>query len=183
MASSTTNACGEVIMWKKPWSASLVLLCGTFIYHQCTVRNLSIVTLICNVLLVFFLLVGSLGIYFRRRNERLPVDLSKFEVSSETANHVVAFFANTVGATEGVLRVAASGSDYKLFIKVVVVLYASAAIGRAASGGTVAYMALWMLFTLPICLSKLAPEGTGSKLQIRQGSGPERASKVTNLNR
>ncbi len=48
----------------------------------------------------------------------LPVDLSGWQVSVKSANYVAAMLANTLGATEGVLRIAAVGSDFKLFLKV-----------------------------------------------------------------
>jgi hypothetical protein len=48
----------------------------------------------------------------------LPVDPSGWQVSVESANYVAAMLANTLGATEGVLRIAAVGSDFKLFLKV-----------------------------------------------------------------
>jgi hypothetical protein len=39
----------------------------------------------------------------------LPVDPSGWQVSVKSANYVVAMLANTLGATEGVLRIAAVG--------------------------------------------------------------------------
>jgi hypothetical protein len=48
----------------------------------------------------------------------LPVDLSGWQVSVKSANYVAAMLANTLGATEGVLRIAPVGSDFKLFLKV-----------------------------------------------------------------
>ncbi len=47
-----------------------------------------------------------------------PVDLSGWQVSVKSANYVAAMLANTLGATEGVLTIAAVGSDFKLFLKV-----------------------------------------------------------------
>ncbi|KAL5649055.1 hypothetical protein ACJX0J_039864, partial [Zea mays] len=55
------------------------------------------------------------------------------------ANSIVASLANTVGAAESVLRVAATGHDKKLFFKVVSTLYFLAALGRVVSGAAVAY--------------------------------------------
>lgn len=48
----------------------------------------------------------------------IPVDPLEWQVTPEVANDVAACVANTVGAAEGVLRVAASGRDSKLFTKV-----------------------------------------------------------------
>ena len=60
-------------------------------------------------------------------------------MTEETANTIVAGFANTVGAAESVLRVAATGHDKRLFFKVVISLIFFSAIGRIAPGHTVAY--------------------------------------------
>lgn len=49
---------------------------------------------------------------------RVPVDPLEWQISQETANSIVAWFANTVGAAESVLRVAATGHDKRLFFKV-----------------------------------------------------------------
>jgi hypothetical protein len=48
----------------------------------------------------------------------VPVDPLEWQISQETANKIAACMANTIGATESVLRVAASGHDKKLFLKV-----------------------------------------------------------------
>ncbi|GLJ10593.1 hypothetical protein SUGI_0131290 [Cryptomeria japonica] len=100
-----------------------------------------------------------LGMLFRQMNICVPVDPLEWQISQETANKVAACMANTVGATESVLRVAASGHDKKLFLKVAVVLYLLSVLGRAASGATVAYAALWII-SLIFCSSKLSPDAT-----------------------
>jgi len=49
---------------------------------------------------------------------RVPVDPLEWQISQDTANSIVAWLANTVGAAESVLRVAATGHDKRLFFKV-----------------------------------------------------------------
>lgn len=49
---------------------------------------------------------------------RVPVDPLEWQISQDTANGVFACLANTVGAAESVLRVAAAGHDKKLFVRV-----------------------------------------------------------------
>lgn len=49
---------------------------------------------------------------------RVPVDPLEWQISQEMANSIVASLANTIGAAESVLRVAATGHDKKLFFKV-----------------------------------------------------------------
>jgi hypothetical protein len=51
-------------------------------------------------------------------NFRVPVDPLEWQISQDTANTIVASLANTIGAAESVLRVAATGHDKRLFIKV-----------------------------------------------------------------
>ncbi|KAF9676435.1 hypothetical protein SADUNF_Sadunf08G0001800 [Salix dunnii] len=60
-------------------------------------------------------------------------------ISQDTANSIVAWFANTIGAAESVLRVAATGHDKRLFFKVIVCLYILSSLGRLVSGVTIAY--------------------------------------------
>ncbi|KAF9612441.1 hypothetical protein IFM89_000189 [Coptis chinensis] len=84
-------------------------------------------------------------------NGRVPVDPLEWQISQDAANAIIAWFANTVGAAESVLRVAATGHDKRLFLKletdnglscfykVVAILYLLSALGRVASGATVAY--------------------------------------------
>jgi len=45
---------------------------------------------------------------------RVPVDPLEWQISQDSANRVFARLANTVGAAESVLRVAASGHDKRL---------------------------------------------------------------------
>ncbi|CAD6247058.1 unnamed protein product [Miscanthus lutarioriparius] len=70
---------------------------------------------------------------------RVPMDPLEWQTSQEMANSIVASLANTIGAAESVLRVAATGHDKKLFFKVVFTLYFLAALGRVVSGAAVAY--------------------------------------------
>lgn len=51
---------------------------------------------------------------------RVPVDPLEWQISQDAANSIVAGIANTVGAAESVLRVAATGHDKRLFFKVMV---------------------------------------------------------------
>ena len=46
------------------------------------------------------------------------MDPLEWQISQDTANSIVACLANTVGAAESVLRVAATGHDKRLFLKV-----------------------------------------------------------------
>uniref|UniRef100_A0A453N5P3 Reticulon domain-containing protein n=4 Tax=Aegilops tauschii subsp. strangulata TaxID=200361 RepID=A0A453N5P3_AEGTS len=75
-------------------------------------------------------------------NIKVPVDPLEWQISQEMANSIVASLANTIGAAESVLRVAATGHDKKLLFKVVLTLYFLAALGRVVSGAAIAYAAL-----------------------------------------
>ena len=48
----------------------------------------------------------------------MPVDPLEWQLSQDTANKIFATLANTVGAAESVLRVAATGHDKRLFCRV-----------------------------------------------------------------
>lgn len=139
--------------------AVLILACGSLVYYHCGFRNLNMVSLISDVLFVITWSLAVLGLIFRSFNLTiLPMDPAEWQISPETANCIAATVANVLGALESVLRVAASGSDKKLFLKVVLVLYLLSAIGRSLSGATVAYVTLWVIFTVPLCILKLAPK-------------------------
>ncbi|KAK9097716.1 hypothetical protein Syun_024761 [Stephania yunnanensis] len=120
----------------------IVGTCGTLIYYHCTYRKSTLLSLASDVFIVLLCSLAILGMLFRQMNISVPVDPLEWQISHDTANAVVAWFANTVGAAESVLRVAATGHDKRLFVKVVVILYLLSALGRIASGATIAYAAL-----------------------------------------
>lgn len=51
------------------------------------------------------------------------MDPLEWQISQETANNIVACMANTIGAAESVLRVAATGHDKRLFVKVILTAF------------------------------------------------------------
>ncbi|XP_050382359.1 reticulon-like protein B23 [Argentina anserina] len=120
----------------------IVLICGTLVYYHCAHRNSSLVSLVSDVLIVLLCSLAILGLLFRQMNISVPVDPLEWQISQDTANSIVAGIANTVGAAESVLRVAATGHDKRLFFKVLVSLYVLSALGRLISGLTVAYAGL-----------------------------------------
>ncbi|KAJ9537363.1 hypothetical protein OSB04_030096 [Centaurea solstitialis] len=138
---------GSVVMGKgKPL---IVAMCATLVYYHCAFRNSSIVSLLSDVFIVLLCSLAILGLLFRQMNIQVPVDPLEWQISQDTANSLFACLANTVGAAESVLRVAATGHDKRLFLKVVFILYMLSALGRLVSGVTVAYAGL-SLFCLYI---------------------------------
>ncbi|CAL5011071.1 unnamed protein product [Urochloa decumbens] len=119
------------------WAVGAV--CGGLVYYHCAVRRASAVSLAADVLLVLLCSLSILGLLFRHLHISVPVDPLEWQISQEMANSIVASLANTIGAAESVLRVAATGHDKKLFLKVVFTLYFLAALGRVVSGAAVAY--------------------------------------------
>jgi hypothetical protein len=129
------------------------------------VRNHNIVALISDLHFVISWALALLGLIFRFLNLTiLPVDLSGWQVSVKSANYVAAMLPNTLGATEGVLRIAAVGSDFKLFLKVVLALYLLSAIGRSASGATVIYTGM---FFLPYAFTEILSHPTPKSVHMR----------------
>ncbi|CAL2244676.1 unnamed protein product [Prunus armeniaca] len=129
----------------------IVLICGSLVYYHCEHRNSSLVSLVSDVLIVLLCSLAILGLLFRQMNISVPVDPLEWQISQDTANSIVAWLANTIGAAESVLRVAATGHDKRLFFKVVFCLYMLSALGRLVSGLTVAYAGLCLF-----CLYMLA---------------------------
>ncbi|XP_062155889.1 reticulon-like protein B22 [Alnus glutinosa] len=120
----------------------IVLISGTLVYYHCAYRKASLLSLLSDVLIVLICSLAILGLLFRQLNISVPVDPLEWQISQDTANSIVAWLANTIGAAESVLRVAATGHDKRLFFKVVVCLYILSALGRLVSGVTVAYAGL-----------------------------------------
>ncbi|KAL2620274.1 hypothetical protein R1flu_000479 [Riccia fluitans] len=158
----TTILC-EVVMWKRPAHTLLLFGCGTLIWYFCGPLRRNVVSLVADILFTFVCSLGLLGYLCRQLHISIPIDPLEWQVTPDSANDIAACVANTVGAAEGVLRVAASGRDSKLFMKVVLVLYMISAVGRSASGATVAYAALCFAMTVPYFVSKIAPEITSHK--------------------
>lgn len=71
------------------------------------------------IIMVYYLAVPHFS--FNGFSCRVPVDPLEWQISQDMANSIVASLANTIGAAESVLRVAATGHDKKLFFKVCLV--------------------------------------------------------------
>ncbi|KAF3574922.1 hypothetical protein F2Q69_00063237 [Brassica cretica] len=126
-----------------------LLISGTLVYHHCANRNATLLSLFSDVLIVLLSSLAILGLLFRQLNVSVPVDPLEWQISQDTASNIVARLANTVGAAESVLRVAATGHDKRLFLKassVVISLYFLAALGRIISGMTIAYAGKHIFF-------------------------------------
>ncbi|XWS20605.1 hypothetical protein CRYUN_Cryun31cG0116800 [Craigia yunnanensis] len=95
-----------------------LLICGTLVYYHCAYRNSTILSLFSDVLIVLLCSLAILGLLFRQINISVPVDPLEWQISQDAANSIVAWVANTVGAAESVLRVAATGHDKRLFFGV-----------------------------------------------------------------
>ncbi|GAV71183.1 Reticulon domain-containing protein, partial [Cephalotus follicularis] len=120
-----------------------LLICGTLVYYHCAFRNSSLVSLLSDVLIVLLCSLAILGLLFRQINITVPVDPLEWQISQDTANSIVACLANTIGAAESVLRVAATGHDKRLFFKVVASLYVLSVLGRLVLGVTIAYAGMY----------------------------------------
>ncbi|KAJ8447589.1 hypothetical protein Cgig2_031202 [Carnegiea gigantea] len=140
--------------------AMVILISGSLVYYHCAFRHATFLSLLSDVFLVILCSLAILGLLFRKFNIScvpsfihpllfrvlflypeilVPVDPLEWQISQDSANRVFARLANTVGAAESVLRVAASGHDKTLSFGVVVCLYLLSVIGRMLSGITVAY--------------------------------------------
>ncbi|KAI0492174.1 hypothetical protein KFK09_026440 [Dendrobium nobile] len=97
---------------------AVVLLCGSLVYYHCAYRDSSLLSLFSDVLIVLLCSLAILGMLFRQMNISVPVDPLEWQLSQDTSNSLAACLANTIGAAESVLRVAATGHDKRLFLKV-----------------------------------------------------------------
>lgn len=96
----------------------VLIICGGLVYYHCAFRNSSLVSLVSDVFTVLLCSLAILGLLFRQMNIQVPVNPLEWQISQETANAMFACLANTIGAAESVLRVAATGHDKRFFIKV-----------------------------------------------------------------
>ncbi|XP_028547557.1 reticulon-like protein B22 isoform X2 [Dendrobium catenatum] len=96
---------------------AVVLLCGSLVYYHCAYRDSSLLSLFSDVLIVLLCSLAILGMLFRQMNISVPVDPLEWQLSQDTSNSLAACLANTIGAAESVLRVAATGHDKRLFLK------------------------------------------------------------------
>lgn len=138
--------------------ALIALVCGTLVYYHCAFKNSAIVSLFSDVFIVLLCSLAILGLLFRQMTIQVPVDPLEWQISQDTANTIVASFANTIGAAESVLRVAATGHDKRLFFKVILCLYALSALGRLALGITIAYagLCLFCLYMFAECSQSIS---------------------------
>ncbi|CAJ2656567.1 unnamed protein product [Trifolium pratense] len=156
--------------------AIIALVCGTLVYYHCAFKNSAIVSLFSDVFIVLLCSLAILGLLFRQITIQyvVPVDPLEWQISQDTANTIVASLANTIGAAESVLRVAATGHDKRLFIKVIICLYALSALGRLALGITIAYagLCLFCLYMLAECSQSIS-SGLAWFLGRRNDTGGE----------
>ncbi|CAJ2656568.1 unnamed protein product [Trifolium pratense] len=160
----------------------IVLLCSLAIlgllFRQITIQYVCVF-----LLLIYSIQFNLLGFHFNFIlqsnlqfvvNFRVPVDPLEWQISQDTANTIVASLANTIGAAESVLRVAATGHDKRLFIKVIICLYALSALGRLALGITIAYagLCLFCLYMLAECSQSIS-SGLAWFLGRRNDTGGE----------
>ncbi|XP_031119283.1 reticulon-like protein B22 [Ipomoea triloba] len=129
----------------------IVMICGSLVYYHCAYQKSSFVSLVSDVFIVLLCSLAILGLLFRQMNIPVPVDPLEWQICQDTANTAFACLANTIGAAESVLRVAATGHDKRLFFKVVAALYMLSVLGRAVPGITLAYAGLCLF-----CLYMLA---------------------------
>ncbi|CAI9113661.1 OLC1v1014304C2 [Oldenlandia corymbosa var. corymbosa] len=113
--SSPASCCGSDLGTGKP---VIVMICGSLVYYHCAYRNSSLVSLVSDVFIVLLCSLAILGLLFRQMNIPVPVDPLEWQISQDAANSMFACLANTIGAAESVLRVAATGHDKRLFVKV-----------------------------------------------------------------
>ncbi|XP_021761951.1 reticulon-like protein B23 [Chenopodium quinoa] len=153
--------------------AIVLLISGTLIYYHCCFRNSSFLSLLSDVFLVILCSLAILGLLFRHFNISVPVDPLEWQISQDTANSIFACVANTVGAAESVLRVAATGHDKRLFVRVVVSLYFLSVLGRIVSGVTVAYAGLCLFCLYMFVESSLPLSSRLSQYLARRESAVE----------
>ncbi|KAJ4962408.1 hypothetical protein NE237_022347 [Protea cynaroides] len=161
--------------------ALILLICGTLIYYHCAYRNSSLLSLVADVFIVLLCSLAILGMLFRQMKISVPVDPLEWQISQDTANSIIACLANTVGAAESVLRVAATGHDKRLFLKVIIILYLLSTLGRLASGATVAYAGLCLFCVFILAQSSKPVSACTVQLLGRRDSGSPPASTVLHL--
>ncbi|GBG85966.1 hypothetical protein CBR_g40779 [Chara braunii] len=175
----------DIVLWRRPMTTVIAIACGSLVYYHVVFRLCSVVSLVADVLLVLACATVVLYHFSSIFASSLKMDLARdWEFSAESANCIAAFGANTIGATEAVFRVAASGSDYRLFVKVMIVLYSTSIIGRVVSGPTFIFICMWLLFTVPVVLSRLgidtdmcfrrAPDSNGNQTDSSLSPMPRR---------
>ncbi|XP_074287970.1 reticulon-like protein B23 [Silene latifolia] len=161
----------------KGGKAMVMFVSGTLIYYHCSFRNSSFLSLLSDVFLVILSSLAILGLLFRHLNISVPVDPLEWQISHDAANNFFACLANTVGAAESVLRVAATGHDKKLFVQVVISLYSLSVLGRMISGVTIAYAGLCLL-----CLYMFLESSLPSNGRLSRGLRRENATDLQDIN-
>lgn len=148
MAEQESGSGGDAVSRRKTVASigggkpAILMVCGGLVYYHCAFRNYSLVSLFSDVFIVLLCSLAILGLLFRQMNIQVPVDPLEWQISQDTANDICACLANTFGAAESVIRVAATGHDKRFFFKVMASLYVLSALGRLISGATVAFTGL-----------------------------------------
>jgi hypothetical protein len=155
----------DILMWRRPLAAVLLLGIATAVYYHCQVLRRTLLSLTADTLLVLACSSGIMTCLTPHWKLTIPVDPLNLELSEETANYIVESVANLIGAVGGVMRATSSGSDYRLFIKIIFLCYLAAVVGKVVSGPTFLYIGVWLAFILPSIFCQILPDPQGEESQ------------------
>ncbi|KAL6539263.1 Reticulon-like protein B22 [Orobanche gracilis] len=105
------------------------MLSATLVYYHCAYRHSSFVSLFADVFVVLLCSLAIRGLLFRHMNIAVPIDPLQWQISQDAATSLFACPANTLGSAESVIRIASTGHDKRLFLKVISCLYVLSVIG------------------------------------------------------
>lgn len=138
----------DVMLWKRQYVSSAILLVATVAWLLFEHTGLSFLTISSDVLLILIVLLFLRANYAEFRNLHLQ-SLPELVLSEEMVNNVAASFRAKINYVLLMAHEITLGKDFRLFFKVVVVLWLMSVTGSYISFFTLAYIGTIIAITVP----------------------------------
>ncbi|KAL1814272.1 hypothetical protein DCAR_0626695 [Daucus carota subsp. sativus] len=143
----------DVMLWKRRYVSSAIVLVATVAWLLFERAGLSFLTISSDVLLILIVLLFLRANYAEFRNMHLQ-SLPELVLSEEMVNNVAASFRVKINYVLLMAHDITLGKDFRLFFKVVVVLWLMSVTGSYLSFFTLAYIGTIIAITVPALYSR-----------------------------
>lgn len=139
----------DTLLWKDKFMAGGILGVATIAYFVLEHSGYTLLSIFSNLLLITFaiLFVWSNAAVFLNRS---PPPLPDFHVSEEAANSLALALRVEINKVLAIVHDITLGKDFKLFLKVMVVLWGLSVVGGWFHFLTLVYLAIVVAHTIPV---------------------------------
>lgn len=139
----------DILLWRRAKISAAILSSVTIVYvlfEWLGCHVLSVVSTGALIVLAVLFSWSNLATFLKRS----PLNVPKPQVSEEKALHIAGVLRDQVNLVMDMLHGVVLGKDIKLFIKVEVILYIIAVVGKWADFLTLVYLGVLLLLSVPV---------------------------------